>query len=280
MWTLSGFIDEIDPDVEIQCRVASGVGLRFVELRSAWGVNLLDLTAEQLDEVERVLVEHGLKVSSIGSPIGKIGIDEDFEPHLARMRHAAALARRFGAPFIRLFSFLVPSGEDPDDHRDEVLRRMEALAGVAEEWGVTAIHENEVGVYGDIPRRCHDLVASVDSPHLRHTWDPANFVQVGVRPLTDAYALLRPALAYIQIKDAHLGSGEVDVAGGGDGELPETIRALRADGYDGFFSLEPHLDVTVAYGRLSGPDRFTAAWRAFTDLLDAQGIAYDERRHR
>ena len=274
MWTLSGFADEIDSDFTTQCKVASELGLEFLEIRSAWGVNILDLDDSQLETIRQILAEHGLRVSSVGSPIGKIFIDEDFEPNLARMRHAAEVARRLDAPFIRLFSFFIREGDDPDDHRDEVLRRMRALADVAEESGVTAVHENEKDIYGDIPRRCLDIVTSVDSPNLKLAWDPANFVQVGVRPFTDGYADLRPHVVYIQIKDALLSDASVVVAGAGDGEIRQTVRALRADGFDGFFSLEPHLGEYTAFGALSGPELFTKAWDAFTSILSSEGIQY------
>jgi sugar phosphate isomerase/epimerase len=274
MWTLSGFADEIGDDVAEQCRVAAGLGLRYLEVRSGWGTNILDLDDAQLTEFSRLLAEHQLAVSSIGSPIGKIFVDEDFGPHLERMRHAGEVAHRLGAPYIRIFSFFIRPGADPDDHRDEVLSRMRALADVAESADVILLHENEKEIYGDIPRRCHDIVTSVDSQKLKLAWDPANFVQVGVQPYTEGYELLRPFLEYVQIKDALAEDGTVVVAGAGDGEVAQTIRALRADGFDGFFSLEPHLATQNALGGFSGPELWTQAWRAFTELLTAEGIDY------
>ena len=274
MWTLSGFIDEISEDFAEQCEVAAGLGLRYVELRKAWGINILDLDADQLERVKELLADHGLAVSSIGSPIGKIFIDEDFEAHLVRMRHAADVAAFFSAPYIRIFSFFIRPGADPDDHRDEVLRRMTALARVAEEAGVTLLHENEKDIFGDIPRRCLDIITTVGSPNLKVAWDPANFVQVGVQPFTEGYALLRPHLAYVQIKDARRADGSVVVAGAGDGEVVATIRALREDGFDGFFSLEPHLGDVNALGGFSGPQLFTDSWQAFTDILKTEEITY------
>jgi sugar phosphate isomerase/epimerase len=274
MWTLSGFIDEISPDFRQQCEVASGLGLRYGEVRSAWGTNILDLDAAQLDMMKEILSEYGLKVSSIGSPIGKIFIDDDFPPHLERMRHAVEVAQTFEAPYIRIFSFFIPEGADPDSRRDEVLSRMGALAEVAADSDVILVHENEKDIYGDIPRRCLDIVTSVASPKLKLAWDPANFVQVGVRPFTEGYAMLRPYVDYIQIKDALLEDGTVVVAGAGDGEVVETIRALRADAFDGFFSLEPHLGDVNALGGFSGPELFTQSWKAFTEILTSEGIAY------
>lgn len=274
MWTLSGFIDEISPDFTEQCTVAAGLGLRYAEVRSAWGVNILDLDAGQLDVVKSTLTTHGLRVSSIGSPIGKIFIDEDFPAHLHRMRHAAEVARFLGAPYIRIFSFFLRPGADPAAHRDEVIERMRALTRVAEEADVILLHENEKEIYGDVPSRCLDIVRSVGSPHLRLAWDPANFVQVGVRPYTDGYAMLRQHLEYVQIKDADAADGTVVPAGAGDGEVARTLRALHHDGFDGFFSLEPHLTSGDASGGFSGPELFRTAWQALTDLLTDQGIKY------
>ncbi|GID27628.1 sugar phosphate isomerase/epimerase family protein [Paractinoplanes brasiliensis] len=274
MWTLSGFSDEISPDFTEQCEVVSGLGMRYVEVRSAWDVNILDLTPDQLDTIKKTLSTYGLKVSSIGSPIGKIAVTDDFAPHLDRMRHAADVAKLLEAPYVRIFSFFLPRGDDPAGHRAEVIDRMRALVRVAEEADLILLHENEKHIYGDVPSRCLDLIRSVGSPYLRLAWDPANFVQVGVRPYTDAYAQLRPHVEYVQIKDALFADGSVVPAGQGDGEVAATIRALRHDGFDGFFSLEPHLAAGHATGGFSGPELFTTAWRAFTGLLDTEEIEY------
>ena len=274
MWTLSGFVDEISPEFTEQCQVAADLGLWYVELRSAWDVNIVDLTAEQLAAMKETLANHGLQVSSIGSPIGKIYIDEPFPPHLDRMQHVAEVAHLFEAPYIRMFSFFMRPGADPADHRDEVIDRLGELTRVAEEADLILLHENEKEIYGDVPSRCLDIVQSVDSPNLRLAWDPANFVQVGVRPHAEGYAMLRPYVQYIQIKDALAADGTVVTAGKGDGEVAETIRSLREDGFDGFFSLEPHLSLGHATGGFSGADLFRRAWQDFTDLLTAEGIEY------
>ena len=274
MWTLSGFIDEISADPDEQVRIASDLGLRYAEVRSAWDTNILDLTDGQLEELRDVLTEADMAVSCIGSPIGKIFVDEDLDVHLVRMKHAAHVATLFEAPYIRIFSFWLRPGSDPAGHRDEVLLRMRAMADVAEKAGVTLLHENERGIYGDVPQRCLDIVESVGSPNLQLAWDPANFVQAGVHPYTDGYAILRPHLKYVQIKDARFCDGTVVPSGQGDGEIAQTIRALHEDGFDGFFSLEPHLAECGASGGFSGAYLFTQACAAFRSVLDTQGIPF------
>src|SRR5690606_27182279 len=102
----------------------------------------------------------------------------------------------------------------------------------------------------------------------------ANFVLCGVRPFTEGYEALRPHIEYLQIKDAVRETGTVVPTGEGDGEIPETIRALRDDGFDGFFSMEPHLALAGDSGGFSGADLFAKATKAFTDLLTAERIPY------
>ncbi len=274
MWTLSGFADEISPDLDEQVALVTSLGLRYIELRSAWDVNVLDLDPAQLQRAKATLDAAGLGVSSIGSPIGKIAITDDNVPHLERMRHAAEVAELFGAPYIRMFSYFMPPGADPDSYRDEVISRIAALATIAEEAGVTLIHENEKEIFGDIPRRCLDIVEAVNSPALALTWDNANFVQCGVRPFAEAYPLLAPHVAYLQVKDALVADGTVVPADEGDGEFRETMRAFAAAGFDGFVSLEPHLGYGHSLGGFSGPENWTRAYRAFTSILDEEGIAY------
>jgi sugar phosphate isomerase/epimerase len=271
-WILSGFGDEIDPDPVVQLAVLSALGSRHLELRSAWDVNVVDLDAGQLDRIAALLAERGMAVSAIASPIGKVDITDDPAGERARLDRAIAAAHRLDCRFIRLFSFYRPPGTTAEEIRDEVLRRMREWATVAEREGVTLVHENEKEIYGDTPDRVRDLVESVGSPALRVAWDNANFVQVGVRPFTDGYAMLRPHLEYLQVKDAVAATGAVVPAGHGDGELRETLTALRDDGYTGFASLEPHLAQQSATGGFSGPAAFGRAARAFAALTESIGV--------
>ena len=152
---------------------------------------------------------------------------------------------------------------------------MAALAGIAAGEGLMLAHENEKEIFGDTPARCADLIASVNSPALRATFDAANFVQCGVRPFTDGYALLRPHLVYLQVKDALAATGEVMPAGEGDGQVRETLAALRDSGFAGFMSLEPHLASAGRFGGFSGPEAFKRAVRALKSLLNELGIPWD-----
>jgi len=275
MWTLTGFADEISPELDEQLDTLTDESIRFVELRSVWNKNVLDLTDDEIENVGSAMSERGVGVSSIGSPIGKIPIAEDFVPHLERFRRALQVAKSLEAPYVRVFSFFMPEGEDPAVYRDEVLGRMGTLAKEAEDARLVLVHENEKDIYGDIPSRCLDILTQVGSPALRAAWDAANFVQCGVdRPYKEGYEALRPYVEYVHVKDALTGSGTVVPAGEGDGEIRETISALHASGFDGFFSLEPHLAFSGTYSGFSGPALFSRAAGAFKDLLRQQEIPW------
>lgn len=271
-WALSGFGDEIDADPVVQLAVLQALGARHVEVRSAWHTNVVDLAADQLDRLAALVAERGMAVSAVASPVGKVSVVEDPAGELGRLGRAIAAAHRLGARYVRLFSFYRPPDTPPEEVRDAVLHRMRGFATLAEREDVVLVHENEKHIYGDIPRRVLDIVESVGSPALRVAWDNANFVQVGVRPYTDGYALLRPHLEYLQVKDAIAATGVVVPAGRGDGELLETLTALRDDGYAGFASLEPHLAEQSSLGGFSGPAEFGRAARAFAALTEAIGV--------
>jgi len=278
MWTLSGFADEIDPELDVQLQTLATCGITHLELRGVWGKNVLALDDAEIERIATALTAVGVRVSAIGSPIGKIGILDDFAPHLAQFQRALDLAERLSTPYVRIFSFFIPPNDDPAAHRIEVLNRLEQLTRLASERGIVLAHENERHIYGDTPERCHDLLSTIDSPHLRAVWDPANFVLIlaesARRPHTAGFALLRPYIAYVHVKDALASTGEIVPAGEGDGQIPETLAALQSDGFDGFFSLEPHLATGGTFGGFSGPTNFRHAADALTSLLRGQGIAW------
>lgn len=271
-WTLSGFGDEIDPDPTVQIAVLKALGAHHIEVRSAWKTNVVDLDDDQLQSLRGSLAEQGMSASAIASPIGKVDVSLDADLEVGRLRRVIRVAHALETPNIRIFSFFRGEGVSVESTRDAVMTRMRLLADEAEKAGVVLLHENEKDIYGDTPERVLDLVETVGSSALRLAWDNANFVQVGVKPFTDGYAILRPYLDYLQVKDAIAATGEVVPAGQGDGELRETLTALRDDGYTGFASLEPHLAAQHALGGFSGPAAFGQAARAFAGLLAEIGV--------
>ena len=279
-WTMTGFADEISPDLGEQVARLAELGIRHIELRSVQLTKILDLTDAELRRIRDALDAAGIALSCVGSDLGKIRITDPFAPHLERTRRAVEVARFFATPRIRVFSFFIPAGENPARHRDEVIARTRAMVEVARDGGATLLHENEKEIYGDVPGRVADLLAAVDSPSYRAVFDPANYVQCGVRPMDEAWPLVHRYTDYIHCKDARFpvdadDIGEVTPCGEGDGQWPELIAALKDCGYAGFLSLEPHLGRFDAYGALSGPESFTRAHAALQTLLARAGVETD-----
>lgn len=271
-WDLSGFGDEIDDDPKIQIAVLQALGANHIEVRSAWGTNIVDLDEGQLQQLKALLDAAGMGVSAIASPIGKVDVSLPIEHEVGRLRRAVTAARTLESRYIRIFSFYYGEGVEVGSIRDAVIERMRALAAVAEEAGVVLLHENEKDIFGDIPERVLDIIETVGSPALKVAWDAANFVQVGVKPFDEGYAKLRPHLEYLQVKDALFADASVVPAGEGDGDLLRTVEALKADGYRGFASLEPHLAGAHGLGGFSGPTAFGIAARAFAKVLSDTGV--------
>jgi len=233
---LSAFADESSDLFSGQIDALKRNGIDYLEIRNLDGKNVTALSCAEARELAGILSDNGLKLWSVGSPIGKIAIDGDFEAHMDLCRHTLDLAGEFSAKNIRLFSFFMPKDQNPENYTELVLERMGRFAEVAKEYGVTACHENEKGIYGDIASRCLKIHQAV--PELKAVFDPANFVQCGQDTL-QAWEQLHPYVHYMHIKDA-LPNGSVVPPGTGHGNVPALIRKYYTLGGK-VLSLEPHL---------------------------------------
>jgi sugar phosphate isomerase/epimerase len=266
MVTLTGFADEISSDLNEQLDCLESESIRFLEFRGVWGKNVLKLDDAELKRVKDELTRRGIGVSSIGSPIGKIQITDPFAPHLNDFEHAIQVADFFNTKFIRIFSFFIPEGEDPSVYRNEVMERLQALTRRAEQAGVILLHENEKHIFGDTGERCLDIFNTCKSHYLRSAYDPANFVQSGVKAFEEAYPILKPYIEYVHIKDA-ASNGQVTPAGQGDGRVQDALADLKSSGYQGFLSIEPHLKSAGKFEGFSGPELFKEATQALKTIL-------------
>jgi sugar phosphate isomerase/epimerase len=277
MFTLSAFADEISPDPQQQIDVLKACGVRHIELRSIQQTNVLDLTDLQVSELKSLFDRHGFRLSAIGSPIGKIKIDDPFEPHLKRLQRAIELCKVFGTSNIRMFSYYPSENGGWDKWRGTVLERMAAKLKLAEKAGVRLIHENEHRIYGDDPERVRDLMEAVlkqvDRKYFGAVYDPANYVFCGYDPWK-GWQLTKQWTVHFHIKDWVHGETHGRVAGEGQGRIPEVMAEAVAMKYDGFATLEPHLLGGGPTGGVTGPELFPKAVAAFKKVLDQVGAQY------
>jgi sugar phosphate isomerase/epimerase len=273
MFTLSAFADEISPEPGEQVAVLLSANVRHIEFRSIYKTNVLKLSDAQIREFKTLLDGEGIKLSAIGSPIGKYPIDQPFEPHFDLFKRAVELAHLFGTPNIRIFSYYPPDGAfngDWSPHRGEIIKRMKAKADYAAANRITLFHENEFRIYGDSPERVLDILQSVNSPALRGAYDAANYVHCGYDPMI-GWETTKEHTSHIHIKDWKKGAELGVLAGHGDGEIPCSTYDAVKRGYHGFATLEPHLRGGGPTGGITGPDLFPVAVEAFRQILRVCG---------
>lgn len=275
---ISGFADEIAEDLKTQIEVIKKLGISHIEMRGVNGKPLVEHSLEEVREVKRQLDENQIKLSSIGSPIGKILITEDFEEHFELYKKTVEIAKIMETPYIRMFSFFIPEGEEPEKYKSQVFERLQKFADYARDHQVVLLHENEKEIYGDNAKRCLEIMQEFYGEHFKAVFDFANFVQCN-QDTREAYQLLKPYISYIHIKDAKAESGIVVPAGYGDGNVEEILKSLLEEGYEGFLSLEPHLTDFTGFGtleqngeleqrKMSGEEAYTTAYRALKEILN------------
>ena len=235
---LYAFADEASSMIDGQITAMKENGLDGLEIRNVDNVNVVDISDAKAKEVRKKLDEAELRVWTIGSPIGKIDIEKgSFEQHTERFKRSLEIAEILGADNVRLFSFFTP-GDNRADYKDKVIERLGVFAEIAKGTGITLCHENEKGIYGDIPERCLEIHKAL--PEIKAIFDPANYVQCGVDTLK-AWKMIKPYVKYLHIKDA-LADGNVVPAGKGVGNLKYILDDFKKNGGDSL-TIEPHLTV-------------------------------------
>ena len=277
MVRITGFADEISDDPKVQIETLRSEGIRYLEFRAVWKTNVLSLPRDRLKEYRRMLDDAGIRVSAIGSPVGKIQIADPFGPELERFKYSLEVADLMGAEYVRIFSYYIPEGDDPERYRGEVLRRMKRKVDAAQGSPLTIFNENEADLYGMRPERCREIIDYCGGrERLIQCFDPGNFVHGGMDPW-HAWEILGDVTGYFHIKDGRRDPDwRATPAGEGDGRIPDILAdAIRGRGYDGFLSLEPHLAGGDKRSGFSGPDLYRKAAQALKRVLEGIGAEYE-----
>ncbi len=248
---LTGFSDEISKDFSEQLKQIKKLNIAYIEIRGVNGRNITNHTIKEVEELKKQLDEAETKISAIGSPIGKINIEDDFEQHFELFKHTVKIAEILDTEYIRLFSFFMDTSK-AFLYRKKVMKRMKAFKDYVEGSSIVLLHENEKDIFGDTAERCLDIYNTLNSPNFKLIFDPANFVQCNVETYPHAFKMLKEHVIYYHIKDALSNSGRVVPAGFGNGHINEIIKELHKDNFCGFLSLEPHLGNFEGFDELEG----------------------------
>ena len=273
MIRLAAFADEADSRVEGQIEALKRNGLEYIELRGLDGKNIASISEDEAEKYARMYRDAGIKVWSIGSPIGKVDISSDLEAHKNTLRHVCRLANIFGTKKIRMFSFYKAY-----ECEEQVLSELSEMVSIADEYGVKLYHENEKEIFGDTLERVLKIRDSVDG--LCHIYDPANYLECG-QAADETLAALHSTTDYFHIKDVIVATGELVPAGYGDGKIGKLVAMIPEDD-DKTLTLEPHLAVFAGYSDIdntemknkfkfaSNNEAFDAAVKALVAVLKSE----------
>lgn len=240
---ISGFSDEISSDFKEQLSHVKKLGMSYISLRGIDSRNINDYSLEEIESyVKPTLNEYGISVSSIGSPIGKVFIDDEegFMKQKEDLYRLCKIANLLDCRYMRVFSFYIPKDKNASDYKEEVIKKLREYSDIAKAYDVVLLHENEKDIYGDTAQKCYDILTSVDREYFKGIFDFANFVQCQENTL-EAYEMLKDYIEYIHIKDAIDDGNENVVCGTGHGHIYEILKMEIEKGYSGFLTLEPHL---------------------------------------
>ncbi len=253
------FTDEITQDFDRACLVAQEMGVPFVELRTMWDKNIVDLDKDELEETRRILKRRSLGVTSIAGPLFKVdwpgaprsqhspkrdqfGAEHTIDEQEKILEKEIELAGMFETSLIRCFDFW--RLDNPEHYRAAMDEKLNAAAEKAGRRGLTLVMENEHACNTSTAHDALRTLAAVKSPHFKLNWDPGNAFFAGETPYPDEYRLLPvERIGHVHCKDAKkrqdgscdwmaMGEGEVDFVG--------QFRALLEDGYAGPLALETH----------------------------------------
>ena len=318
---LTGFADEAanQKTAHQQFSAFAALGLQYYTIRFidlGQGVkNVMQLTKPEITRLQRLHDEYGLRVSSLGSPIGKVKLlDVDdgthnpfipFSKYLDKqVRRAVGLANTLETKLIRGFSFYHPRGTDPADHISQVVDQLGQIAEICDRSDLTFGLEVEANLVGQSGQLLAEIHRQVNHPALNLIFDAGNIVTQGcsAEEVFQQYVLMKRGMGWVHIKDyrhpqsvkrtehvdedslkhfvpADLGdSGHEMILRDFREGIPKLTRKLKRRGIPGvFLDLEPHVKGGGQFGGFSGPDGLGVALRGLCRLLDYVGIDYHLR---
>ncbi len=277
-YILSAFADEVSPVFDEQLEYLKSRGIGYIEPRNIDGTNVSSVTDEQLKCAKAKLDKYGIGVSSIGSPVGKISVTDDFADHIRLLERTIEIAKVLETKNIRMFSFFYPEGTSAREHRAAVMARLEIMLELAEKNGINLCHENEARIYGETSEDCADIM-SYFGGRLKSVLDMGNFAFCQQDPMK-GFDAVKDYIEYIHIKDANFDTSIVP-AGFGQGKVKDILSSYnKMTDRDVFLTLEPHLTVFSGLDKLSNMEdikvqnaydtpvaAFDAAIKALKDIL-------------
>jgi L-ribulose-5-phosphate 3-epimerase len=276
--------DEISQDFAHACEVAArDFGMGWIELRSMWKKNIINLDSHEVAEAKGILEKFQLKVTDIASPLfkvdwpgapkskyregGNFGADFNLNQQDEVLQKAIAMAKAFGTDRVRCFDFWRLDDQAP--YREAINEKLREAATKAGQQGITLVLENESACNTATGAEAAKVLEAVKSPYLMLNWDPGNATAHGETAYPDGYNLLpKDRIGHCHCKDAVKKGKGYDWApmGGGIIDWTGQFAALKRDGYRYAVSLETHWN-----GGGSPEESSRKSWAGMKKLLQQAG---------
>jgi sugar phosphate isomerase/epimerase len=280
--------DEISPDFDHVCYVVShDFGLNWIELRSMWGKNTMDLSDDQIAEAKKILAKYNLQVTDIASPLFKTdwpgaprspygskgdmhgAVEVVFKHQDELLERSISLAKQFNTGKVRCFDFW--RLDDVAPYRAAIDEKLRSAAEVAGKQDILLVLENEFECNTATGREATRTLNAIPSPHLALNWDPGNAVMRGE---LDAFPAAWETLPKNRIHHCHVknavknADGKIEWAPVGTGYIDwaAQFRALRQIGYHDAVSLETHW-----HGAATPEESTRISWTGMKKALQDSG---------
>ena len=254
---ISGIADEAGSPLEAQIRAHKELGWKHIEIRGVNDTTLALADEKQFEKIHEQLQKAGLQVSCFASRIANWSRDilGPFDIDVDELKRSIPRMKKMNTPYIRIMSYANKNQTPDEQWCDEAIKRIHVLAKMAEDGGVTLLHENCDGWGGHGPKQTLELLEAVGSPALKLVFDTGNTIWHGQASF-DYYAQVKPHVVYVHIKDARKTGDKVTPCwpGEGQGDVAKIVRDLIASGYEGGISIEPHIASIVHVGKSSTPE--------------------------
>ncbi|MDD5598577.1 MAG: sugar phosphate isomerase/epimerase [Victivallaceae bacterium] len=287
----TGFADEAGKDIDTQIKATLELGWKNIELRAAGDKNLASLSDGEFESLCAKLDNAGVSINCFGSTIANWSKNprrkEDFEADLRELQDAVPRMQRLGIKIVRGMSFKILENERFDSPELEkiIFKKVNILVKICEDAGIIYGHENCMNYGGQSHIHTLRLIENVSSDCFKLIFDTGNpvftFRRIGTEPYAlqnsyEFYRNVREYIHYVHIKDGiavrmkenyERPETRFTFAGEGGGFVKQIVTELLRDGYDGGFSIEPHV-ATVFHADDNPADSELAAQRKYETYIE------------
>lgn len=287
-WTISAFADEAGGSTEDQIAALKRAGLKYLDPRSIDGSNIAVIPLDKAQASAKKLAAAGVTVQMYGSPLGKIDVADDLQIDLDKLSHIGKLKDVFGCNKVRIFSYYNKKANlDHKKWQTEALDRLSRLNDLAQKLGLVLYHENETDIFGDRAEDCMVIADKLRGESFKMIYDFANYIRTKQDGWT-TWQICKNATDCFHLKDQKNNGEHVPLGGGEDTHIERILRDVKATGWQGPASVEPHLTHSTAVAStgvhgsgdkalkdMPPADTFHIACEAATAMLKKVGIKFE-----